>query len=384
MKVGIFTFHFAKNYGAMLQAYALCTAVSELGHDCEVVDYRYPWMYRGEGRILLREHYALHRMRDNRIVSALKAFRRWGLGLLRRETRQAALYHEFFDYHLNLSRRVRDWDLPNLEYGALICGSDQVWNARITGRLAAPYFLVGMNYGLQGMHGRRIAYAVSSGKGTFRPEARWISMFDAVGVRERKLAETVERLVPGSKPSVVLDPTFLLAPDHWRRIARKPDVRVPDKYLLLYVVEETRQSAWIYEKAREVAAEKDLGIVKVVRPCDDNSGMPHIMNVVEIEDCGPLEFLWLFGNAEAVFAGSFHATVFSILFSRDFWCIPHPTDRERTDSLLSEFGLSERTLEQTLSPLEAHHIDWADVQARLDARKSESLRFLKTALEVGK
>ena len=44
-KIGVFTFHIAHNYGAMLQAYALPIAVNKLGYDCEVVDYRFPYIY---------------------------------------------------------------------------------------------------------------------------------------------------------------------------------------------------------------------------------------------------------------------------------------------------------------------------------------------------
>ena len=43
-KVGILTFHMAHNYGAMLQAYALETAIRNLGYQCEVIDYRFPYI----------------------------------------------------------------------------------------------------------------------------------------------------------------------------------------------------------------------------------------------------------------------------------------------------------------------------------------------------
>ena len=35
-KIGIITFHIAHNYGAMLQAYALPTAVKKMGFQCDV------------------------------------------------------------------------------------------------------------------------------------------------------------------------------------------------------------------------------------------------------------------------------------------------------------------------------------------------------------
>ena len=39
-KIGIITFHRAKNYGAVLQAYALQHTLEQLGSDCEIVDYK--------------------------------------------------------------------------------------------------------------------------------------------------------------------------------------------------------------------------------------------------------------------------------------------------------------------------------------------------------
>ena len=40
MKIGILTFHWATNYGAILQCYALQTYLENLGHDVEVIDYK--------------------------------------------------------------------------------------------------------------------------------------------------------------------------------------------------------------------------------------------------------------------------------------------------------------------------------------------------------
>ncbi|MDO4842811.1 MAG: polysaccharide pyruvyl transferase family protein, partial [Phoenicibacter congonensis] len=40
MKIGILTFHYACNYGAMLQTYATQELLRSMGHDVRVVDYR--------------------------------------------------------------------------------------------------------------------------------------------------------------------------------------------------------------------------------------------------------------------------------------------------------------------------------------------------------
>ena len=39
-KVGIYTFHFAHNYGAMLQAFSLKRTIQKLGYDVSIIDYK--------------------------------------------------------------------------------------------------------------------------------------------------------------------------------------------------------------------------------------------------------------------------------------------------------------------------------------------------------
>ena len=40
MKIGILTFHWATNYGAVLQCYALQAYLEQLGHNVRVIDYK--------------------------------------------------------------------------------------------------------------------------------------------------------------------------------------------------------------------------------------------------------------------------------------------------------------------------------------------------------
>lgn len=44
MRIGIFTFHRAINYGAVLQAYGLKAYLESLGHEAYVIDYRPKYM----------------------------------------------------------------------------------------------------------------------------------------------------------------------------------------------------------------------------------------------------------------------------------------------------------------------------------------------------
>lgn len=39
-RIGILTFHNTLNYGAHLQAYALCRYIRDLGYECDIIDYQ--------------------------------------------------------------------------------------------------------------------------------------------------------------------------------------------------------------------------------------------------------------------------------------------------------------------------------------------------------
>ena len=124
MKVGIFTFPNSVSYGATLQMYALCQTVERLGYEAEAINYHNAFMkaelhcnsaaeptgkYRAK-RIIKN---ALHR-------KLYRNFRRFEKDVIPLYPKKS-----FTDPAL----------LPKvgLEYDAVICGSDQVWNPNITG-----------------------------------------------------------------------------------------------------------------------------------------------------------------------------------------------------------------------------------------------------------
>ena len=98
-------------------------------------------------------------------------------------------------------------------------------------------------------------------------------------------------------------------------------------------------------------------------------------------DCGPLEFLSLFVHAEHVITASFHGTVFSIIFHKDFHCIPHPKFRERTDSLMGMLNLTDHIVEE-FTELQDVKTDWTKVDDLLNCNRTISEAFLVRALST--
>lgn len=369
IKVGTLTFHIAHNYGAMLQAYALPTVVKKIGFECEVIDYRFPYI-DSWSRI----------ERWNDLLEKYGIF----LGGMRFVNRVFHGYYSQSNMHIKFDSFERNIiphsetvyrskaELNNMPYDVILFGSDQIWNSAITNGIAEEY--IGGFEILPGT--RKIAYAASCGTSNFQEDSRevyydYLKDFCAIGVREKGFQKTL--LSRGYNAKCVLDPTLLLTADDWRTIIPEREKKYLGRYLLLYVFDEDEK---IYDLTREYAKKKDLQIVVVTY-----KEKRQMYGMKVRTDCGPLEFLSLFFNAEYVITTSFHGTVFSILFHKDFHCIPHPKYRERTDSLLEMFGLEDHNVNELTSFYDIE-TKWDKVDTMLDYKRNISISFLKQVLTM--
>ena len=105
-------------------------------------------------------------------------------------------------------------------------------------------------------------------------------------------------------------------------------------------------------------------------------------------DVGPREFLNYIRNAEYVFTDSFHCSVFSILYKRNFFTFSRFSEtasqstNTRIDNLLHLTGLEQRRWHSTKGVDDAINMKsvFSQVDERLEALRRESMEYLKTAL----
>ena len=368
-KIGTLTFHMAHNYGAMLQAYALPTALRKLGYDCEVIDYRFPYIDRWSRIDRWNDLTARHGL----IGGSLRYMKRLATGYYMRDDMHAKFDH--FERkiipHSKKVYRSKD-ELNNMPYDVILFGSDQIWNSTLTNGVAEEY--IGGFECLLGT--RKIAYAASCGTSDFQPESReiyekYLQDFYSIAVREAGFQKTL--CSRGIQAECVLDPTLLLTADDWTKLLLPQNPAGTDKYLLIYAFDEDEA---LYDLARSYAKAHDLQIVVLAYRQKDAM---HGLKV--ITDCGPLEFLTLFAGAEHTLTTSFHGTVFSVLFHKAFHCIPHPKFRERTDSLLQMLNLADHIVEEMVE-LRDVETDWKVVDALLNRQRDASIAFLEQALSM--
>lgn len=349
MRVGILTFHCARNYGAVLQAYALQTYLEKLGHQVYVIDYRPSYLV---------EPYRLFKFgewRDKGFLAGLK----WNL----RELLVAPIrglrnyrFERFVRRRLHLLRI--DFDKPCKDIDAFVFGSDQIWNPNICGGYDYHYLADAVAF-----RGKKcIAYSASVGRVANIEDGNRqlldrLSYFDKIGVRENSLLEWLK--VKGIDNAVMtLDPVMLVGNNTFNTITQGHKARKP--FLLLFMI--ARYSRAV-EIARIVAARNNLEILELT------SNLETFAFKGKVQTKSPESFLGLIKEASYIVTTSFHATAFSILFKKNFTAVSSfDSQNERVQSLLSLFDLESRLC------FNEDDIDFSPIDYERDFDKFESVK----------
>lgn len=257
-------------------------------------------------------------------------------------------------------------DTLDESYRCVVVGSDTVWNMFDRVYAEIPYF-VGANTGCD----RVISYAASVGQSRFSKilllKGKKLlpirKNFAAISVRDDKTEKIVHLM--GRKCERVIDPTLLCDFP-----VQKPESDIPDRYVLVYTYGMTENQV---TAIKDVAQKKNLKIIATGSLCEWAD-----LNIA----VGSFEWLWLVKNASMVITGTFHGTIFSIKYNKQFAVLTDSSDKVK--SLLKEFGLSERMCnEQTLEATLQNSIDYERINAILTDRTTQCKIWLLENVEKG-
>ena len=175
----------------------------------------------------------------------------------------------------------------------------------------------------------------------------------------------------------VVDPTLLLKKEDYIQGLKLEKMVSAGKYIFVYILGGTKAYGNIVNEAKKIAKRNGLQIKYVF---DNNNAM--IKNIgFDCSGCNPREFVSMIYNAEYVLTNSFHATVFSIIFKKNFTSCARGKSSGRITELLSSLGLEERfNLESNGCIIAINSYD--KVHQLLADMKTESMIYLENALNV--
>lgn len=366
MKIGILTLPLHSNYGGILQAWALQTVLTRMGHDVKVID---------KERRLRRIDILLQcRKYPKRIIR--KYIFREDIPIFYERVaylsyiNQTKKTRSFIEAYIN-RRLVREFSkIKNREFEALIIGSDQIWRPL--------YFLLSYSNILDAFGAfarkrgiQRLSYAASFGVnelGEYNKKEIWqikkeLQNFIGVSVREAKGIEICKEYFDIDAIQV-LDPTLLIPQEDYMNLAA--DIPSSDVGVLEYILDPNDKTHSIVEKVEAI-----LGTAESSNPFSDG-----------IAQYSVEEWLVGFRDATMVVTDSFHACVFSIIFRKPFVVVANPgRGFARIESLLSMFNLQNHLITDIgqIKSIESYQIE-NKVYECLSKWQSKSMNFLHSSL----
>lgn len=365
------------NYGSILQAYALAKAMNSIPSvEYEVID-QYGDINTKKGLLSRAKGKSFSHIASKLVFRYLD----------KNQRKRTKALNGFIELNIPVSSRsysASEIRIANSEYDGFICGSDQIWNLAIN----VPDPMYWLSFVEEGK--KKIAYAPSLGVKSFTASQKdfVVSMlkgFDAISCREQSGTELINSIL-GNVCTTVSDPTFLIEPEEWARIGEDNSVStcLPSKpYVFAYLLIGNKQQKQLIERFA-----KDHGLTLI---CFPELEPEHIDSYdkkfgdEQVFDANPADFIRLIRGAEYVFTDSFHCSVFSSMFHRNFYIFEklQIAQSERLDHLMTELGTGNRRIspdnaEERIQKMKVP--EWDAVDQRLQMLRGTSFSYLKKAL----
>ena len=365
------------NYGGFLQEMALQDIIKSLGYECEIIDYdvrQEPNTFSLKRGI---ENFSFEKIKKALIKDKSIPLSSSVSDLIIKRKRA---FDEYRENNLVLSRKMSWNDLhsTNLPYKQLVCGSDQIWNPDYN----IPSFF--LDFG--GKECRRVIYAASIGKDYLsrRQEkmySKLLEFADFISVREDSAQKLISNITE-KNVELVLDPTLLHQKEYWMKKADDSSLNHRN-YIFCYLLNLTDEKV---ESANDFARRNNCEIIAIPYLHNEMEEYSERLEGKLLSEVNPADFLNLIRNAEAVITDSFHATVFSIIFQKDFWCFGRNAGtynmNTRLHTLLDYVEMQDRLIEpyDLKNKMHCTHVD-IDLY-NLKIKQKESIAFLSNALEI--
>ena len=356
-KIGIITFHNAKNYGAILQSYALCKFINNefKNTNAEVINYKCKY---------LEDFYNPKLAFGDSLKGKIKrVFAKTKL------TNRNTIFDEFVMKNIPLSKEYDKKNVKDSTYDTYIAGSDMLWHWHETEK--GTFFDDNYFLGFVTDSFKKNSYAASFGTNDI-PKMynayyeRMLRDFRNISVREESGVKLVNKLI-GNKAECHVDPTLLIKVNEWRKIEQRPTEL---GYVLVYEVGSITES--MLESAKSIAKKKNKKLVILLSEYEP-------FRSKGIFGYSPNEFLGWFDNADYVITNSFHGLVFSIIYHKQFlvevnsWII-----NNRAMELMKRLNLDNRIIAKYADIDEV--INWSNVDKRLDRMRLESKEYLNEVI----
>lgn len=375
MKIAIMTQPLGKNYGGIMQAFALQKVLKELNHQPITINYQ----YKKPGFILDKTK-LIYRL-SRKIMGKRKA----PINIDKHIDVLIEHNQEFINNNINQSSYIDSSKklkkhFKKHKYKVVIVGSDQTWRPKYSPNIYDFY----LNFIKKNKSIKRIAYATSFGVDSWEYSnkqtkkcAKLAKLFDATSVREKSGIQLCKNYL-GIDSVTVLDPTLLLNKEDYLSLIKHKYIADKPSGVFTYFLDNNVEKKKVAELIATTLNTKTFKSQATASLSKLNSSVLADYKIPPLEN-------WLvsFANAKFIVTDSFHGCVFSIIFNKPFIAIGNKErGLSRFQSLFLMLGLDDRLLVNLkdidlILSLTKKDIDWNNIQSKLENHRNYSYSFLK-------
>ena len=386
-KIGIVSCYFQPNYGSMIQALATQMALDKLGYENETICIS---GFNNEIKKAKLRYFAKASLTSDILVSKLGRAKDVMMRKIAKnghshdiEIREKS-FLQFEEQNFRLSpsfpSKASLSEAVSKRYSAVLVGSDQLW---LPGNIAADYYT--LNWVPASVN--TIAYATSFGqsvlpKDSMKKATVFLKRIRHLSVREDSGQKLVEQITKRRVP-VVCDPTLLFTGKEWLSIQNAEPI-VTEPYIFAYFLGNNPPHREFVKRLKQQTGCKIVALIHL----DE-----YVKSDVSYADFTPFDvdpsgFLNLIRNARYVCTDSFHCSVFSLQYERDFYAFRRysrntsSSTNSRLDTLFRFAGVENRILsgDEKIEECLDRKIDYGSVKSRLELLRVNSYDYLKASL----
>ena len=297
------------------------------------------------------------------------------LKIISKRDKRSKFFREFNKKYIKFSDTVRYENINESvfsdKYDAFFSGSDQVWNPNF-------HFNSDFEFASFAPKNKRYSYAASIGVSEIKDEqieafVKNINGMNSISVREADSIELIKKLT-GRDAFLHVDPTMLLEKNVYEEMECIPPQGLPPKYLLTYFLGSVTEE---YKKNIQKLSEA-LG-TEIIELSEWKGSKYY--------DIGPQHFLYVINHAEYICTDSFHGSVFSILFHKNFSMMQRVGNdismNSRILTLAQKFGIEQRIDNNLDLSIAKTPIDYIAVDRILEDERNKAKNYIKNICRRG-
>lgn len=369
------------NYGSILQSYATLLKLRSLGYDCEIIRY-------SPVKDALFYFKAIPRLANKDMVYGKVRTLKKKIGRIlhkeyaKNDDIRARKFKGFIEENFGpFSKELRTYDeLKQFasKYTDVLVGSDQLW---LPSGLATNFY----NLMFAPEKTNKIAYSASFGVSQIPAYQRertkkYLERINHLSVREQAGARIIKELI-GEDAAVILDPTMIIDRSVWDTNIRDEEV-VKGEYIFCYFLGDNPEQR---DEVRKLAKHSGLPVI-VLRHLDEYIASDEQFGDSALYDIGPKEFVNLIRHAKYVCTDSFHGSVFSIIYEKQFisfnrYVKAKNSRNSRLDTLFSNIGIERRFHGDLVNEI-MEPIDYNSVNKKLSIMRNQAEDFIQDAFSA--